>query len=361
MKPLKILLATGGSGGHVFPALVTAQELKKRGHSITFAGVFRQAGAKIESAGFEYFEIHAKGFSTRSALAVIQFFFAGIRAFLESECIIKKVKPDIVVGFGGYGAFSLVLAACLQGITTMIHEQNVVVGKANRVLAFFVKRIAVGFKQAKDSLPINKVLVTGCPSRLVIKDFDYSATLKSFGFPEGIKIILVLGGSQGSQRINAEFIKAAQNLKSKMTFAVIHICGPADVDICKDAYKKLGISHWVASFTDDIFKAYSVANLAVSRAGAMTVTELAAFLLPAILIPYPYAGGHQKNNALVLTQTKASFLIDQKDLTAEVLENSLERMLRFPMSKEQIAQAYAGIYQANAAVILADEIERLKT
>ncbi len=360
MKPLRILLATGGSGGHIVPALVTAEQLKERGHEIIFAGVFRQAGARIRLAGFEYFEISAKGFSAGSPQALLGSLIAVVKSFVESRRIIKQVNPDIVVGFGGYGAFSVVMAAVLKRIPTMIQEQNVLPGKANRVLAFFVKRIAVGFKQAKNSFPPKKVLVTGCPSRPFVKDFDRAQILKGFGFVSGLKIILVLGGSQGSRRINAEFIKTAAALKTKINFGVIHICGLADVDLCKAAYQKMGVSYWVASFTEEIDKAYSVADLVVSRAGAMTITELAAFLLPAILIPYPYAGAHQRENALVLTQTTASRLIDEKNLTGEILQTTIEQMLASLMSKEQIKNAYAGIYYPNAAVLLAEEIERLK-
>ncbi len=357
---LKILIATGGSGGHIVPALVTADELKRRGHQIIFAGVFRQSGEKIRSAGFEYFEISAKGFSLRSPLAVVDFFVASVKSFVESSGIIQKVNPDIVVGFGGYGAFFLVLAAVLQKIPVIIHEQNVVPGKANYLLSFFVRKIAVGFKQAENSLPSQKVVVTGCPARPLLKGLDRDTILKEWGFVQGVPIILVLGGSQGRRRINAVFLKAAEVLKAKINVSVIHLCGTADVEICKAAYQKLGVSHWVASFTDEIIKAYTVADLVVSRAGAMTITELAAFALPAILIPYPYAGGHQRENAFVLTQTKVSRLIDEKDLTPEVLKNAIEELLASAMTKEQITKAYENIYRPDAAFVLADEIERLK-
>jgi UDP-N-acetylglucosamine--N-acetylmuramyl-(pentapeptide) pyrophosphoryl-undecaprenol N-acetylglucosamine transferase len=357
---LKIVLATGGSGGHIFPALVTAQQLKSRGHEIIFAGSFKHSGAKIQSAGFKYFEIHAKGFSMRSPLAVFQFILAAAQSFFESQHILRQIKPQIVVGFGGYGAFTIVLAAFLQRIPTMIQEQNVVPGKANRLLSFVARRIAVGFKEAQSRFPASKVLVTGCPARALPAVIDRNGAFENFGFAQGLKIIFVLGGSQGSRRINAEFIKAAERLKAKMNFGVIHLCGANDVELCKAAYQRLGIAHWVASFTDEIFKAYAIADLVVSRSGAMTVTELAAFCLPAILIPYPYAGGHQRENALVLTKTKASCLIDEKDLTTDVLEKALSQMLTNPIPKEQIKIAYEGIYRPDAAFVLADEIERLK-
>ncbi len=354
---MKILLATGGSGGHIFPALVTAQELKQRGHHVAFAGVFKQSGSTIEAAGFKYFEIPAKGFYRHSPML---FLAAAGKSFFQSLRIFKQFKPDIVAGFGGYGAFPVVMAGILQGFPTIVQEQNVVPGKANKVLFPFVKKFAVGFEQAKKSFPAQKVVVTGCPTRRITRGFDRLALLQGFGLQDGLPIILVLGGSQGSRRINKDFTETVTALKTKRVFSVIHICGEFDAPGCKTFYEKAGVDHCVFSFTDEIDKAYSIADLVVSRAGAMTVTELAAFALPAILIPYPYAGGHQKENALVLTQTRVSRLLEEKDLTPDILAKMILEMLDEKMTKDTIIQSYKGIYRADAVVRLADEIERLK-
>lgn len=354
---MKILLATGGSGGHIFPALVTAQELRSRGHEIIFAGVFRQSGSTIKAAGFSYFEISAKGFSPANSIV---FFFAAIKSFFESVRILKQIRPDIVVGFGGYGAFPVVMAGALQGIPTLIQEQNVVPGKANKVLAVFVKKIAVGFEQALKYFPSDKAVLTGCPCRPITDQSNRLAILKNFGLPEGVPVILVLGGSQGSRRINAEVICVVKELKDKLTFGIIHICGENDIKNCTTFYQNLGIAHCVLSFTDEIDKAYRLADIVISRAGAMTVTELAAFALPAILIPYPYAGGHQRENALVLTNGHASQLIDEKDLTAPLLTKTVIEMLHRKMNKDEIEKLYSGVYRPDAAKRLADEIENLK-
>lgn len=358
---MKILLATGASGGHIFPALVTAHELKQRGHSVVFGGVLKQAGAKIQLAGFECFETSAQGFSTCSLTKIIVFLGTVIKSFIESWRILNQVQPDCVVGFGGYGAFSLVLVAAVRGIPTMIQEQNVVPGKANRILSWFVKKIAVGFESAQSRFAAKKVLLTGCPCRVLAQNLDRQPILAEFGFSEGTTILVVLGGSQGSHRINEEFIHCLDQLRTKFDFGVIHLCGEKDVAQCKAAYQKFAVAHWVASFTDQIDKVYAVADLIISRAGAMTITELAAMALPAILIPYPYAGGHQRENALVLTETKASRLIDEKNLTANILVSAIFEMLANPMSKADIGKAYVGIYRQDAGIRLSEAIERLKT
>lgn len=360
MKSLKILVATGGSGGHIFPALITAEELKKRGHIVVFAGVLGQNAVKMKTAGFECFEIQAKGFSSRSAGVFLEFLLALVKSFAQSWRILKEVKPDIVVGFGGYGSFALVLAACFQAITTVIQEQNVVPGKANRLLSFFVKKIAVGFQQTKNRFPAHKVIFTGCPLRPLDLNLEKKDVFKEFGFLEQMPVILVLGGSQGSRRLNAEFVKTAEILKEKMRFSVLHVCGPVDADFCRGVYQNLGIAHRVVSFTDEIFKFYTVADLVVSRAGAMTITEIAAFSLRAVLIPYPYAGGHQRDNALVLTKMNTSRLIEEKDLTSAVLAQAIEQMFSLPMRKADVSKNYEGVYCPQAAGTLAYEIERLK-
>ena len=155
-------------------------------------------------------------------------------------------------------------------------------------------------------------------------------------------------------------IRAAVLLKNMKDFAVIHITGEQNLSLCQDAYQKAGIAHRVFGFTDEIDKAYAVADLVVSRAGAMTVTELAAFALPAILIPYPYAGGHQRDNALILTQTKMSVMIEEKDLTTDLLLQSIVTMLSFGKTKEEIMQAYQGIYHFDASLRIVDQIEGLR-
>jgi UDP-N-acetylglucosamine--N-acetylmuramyl-(pentapeptide) pyrophosphoryl-undecaprenol N-acetylglucosamine transferase len=362
LKTMKILIATGGTGGHIIPALVTARELKRRGHDIVFAGVFRHAGSKLKDEGFDYHEISAKGFSTRSFSALAAFFVASVKSFFESVKILKQVKPDAVAGFGGYGSFWVVFAAVGQGFPTMIQEQNVKPGKANKLLSFFVKRIAVGFADAEKSLPAKKTVVTGCPLRPIKTQFDRRAILAQFGLAdaEGVPVILALGGSQGSLKINDEMIRAAVALKDKVAFSMIHICGEKDVEKCKAAYQSAGIRHCVLGFTDEIDKAYAIADLAVSRSGAMTVTELAAFGLPVIFIPYPYAGGHQRENAMVLAKTGLSVILDEKDLTADSLLVAILDLLKQKKTKDEMNQAYRGIYRPNAAVLLADEAERLK-
>ena len=357
---MKILIATGGSGGHIFPALVTAKELKARKHTVVFAGALGRNGVKITEAGFQFFEIDSKGFSNKSLKTILSFISAQMTSLSQSFQALKKLKPDVVIGYGGYGAFPVVLAAVLRGYPTMIHEQNVVPGKANKVLSSLVKRIAVSFSDAVKNFPANKTVFTGGPCRPLKTEIDRNAILQQFGLQSGRSTILVLGGSQGSHRINTEFLSIIPDLKNKVFCQVVHLTGEKDFAECKAKYAGLGIPTCVLSFSDDIEKIYGITDVVISRAGAMTVTELAAYALPSILIPYPYAGGHQSANAAVLAQRKGSRLIEEKDLTPEILQEGILKMLSEKMSKEELSRSYEGIYHPDAGVKLADEVEKLK-
>lgn len=354
---MKILMATGGSGGHIFPALVTAEELRRRGHVVYFAGALGEASYKIQDQGFEFFEIRAKGFSPRSLAEVLSFCSVNTQAFWGAVRVLQKIMPDIVVGFGGYGSFPITFAAALQGYPTLIHEQNVLPGKANKVLAIFARKVAVSFEAAVRNFHSAKVVLTGCPCRKLERPVDRAATIREFGLREDLPTLLVLGGSQGSRAINHNFILAAEELKNKIPFQVIHMAGQQDVQSCQQRYLQLGITAAVFAFGDDMAKVYNAADLVISRAGAMTITEIASLNLPAILIPYPYAGGHQKQNALILSQTGASRMIEEKDLSPQILSEAILEHLDLKMSREDIRRKYSGVLQVNARESLAELIE----
>lgn len=354
---MKILISTGGSGGHIFPALMTARVLRERGHTIVFAGSFGKNIIKVEQAGYECFEIPGRGFAWRKFLPFLK---ATVGAILKANAVISRVDPDVVIGFGGYGSFAIVTAGILRAKPCMTHEQNVVPGKANKVLGFFVKRIAVSFDKASNHFSKKKIVFVGCPARPIKISENREGLLKGFGLVEGRKTILALGGSLGSHAINQEFVKAVAQLKDKYPLQVIHLTGAQDLEECQREYKKLGVLACVFGFTDEIDKAYSIADLVVSRAGAMTVTEIAAYGLPAIMIPYPYAGGHQRENAKVLCERRGAILLEQEQMLAGVLKLHMDDLLSSNLSKSDILKWRAGIYQPQAAVLLANEVEHLK-
>ncbi len=353
---MNIVIATGGSGGHLFPALKVAQELKRRGHQLLFIGAFYVGKEQIEKAGFPFQELRVQGLRKGRLWENARAAFLFIKAFVRSCRVLRKYKADVVVGFGGYGAFSVVLAAVFLRYPTLIHEQNVVPGRANALLSKFVRRVTVSFPQTLRYFKKGKTVLTGCPSHVPMVGVNRERIFERFQLDPRRTTILVFGGSQGSHRINEEFMKSAGILKGTLDFQVIHVCGKADYKEVRQSYAGLGIRFALFEFLEGIDEAYQAADVVISRAGAVTVTELALFLKPSILIPYPYAYGHQKKNAEVLSQMNIGRIIEEKDLTADGLKDAILEMVRTPLDTAQGASRLSEYFVPDAEENLATEV-----
>lgn len=355
---MKIVVATGGTGGHIFPALCVATELKSQGHEIMFVGVFGPSADRIRAQGFFLEELPARGLTAGSPVSVITTFILMAKSWVKSKNAMGRWKPDAVLGFGGYGAFPVVLAAVTSGIPAMIHEQNVVPGRANRILSRMVNRIAVSFDQSRKYFPFKKTVLTGCPCRYQGKRHDRGEIFREFGLEQGRLTMVVIGGSQGSRAVNQAFVQMIPALMSDMDFQVIHISGAKNFDELAFQYGKTGIKSYLTPFLEDMDKAYTVADVVVSRAGALTITELALFGIPAVLIPYPFAGGHQKANAQVLVEAGTAEIMEEHHLTPEALKAAICRMAG--QGSEEFRTRSLKIFQPHAAELLAREVNGLK-
>ena len=327
----KVLIATAFSGGHIFPALAVAGSLEKtlfaKSIFITNAGDFKD---QIEKRGHTVVDF---GHRRKTYDLVFKLGFD----ILRTLSIIKKHKPCIVVGFGGGVTLGPLIAAKLLNIPTLVHEQNVRLGRANRLLSIFSQRIALGFSEGKineAAKKAEKIVLTGNPIREeLFIPITKEEAMKSFGFSADKPIILVVGGSQGSHKINISFLKALELLK-EIPLQVIHISGNIDYDFVCAQYKILGIAHKVFRFLEDISLAYRIADLVISRAGAMTLSEISLFVIPAILIPYPYSRGHQGDNALFFEDKKAALVINEKSLSAQKLSEAVGCIISNPEKKK---------------------------
>jgi UDP-N-acetylglucosamine--N-acetylmuramyl-(pentapeptide) pyrophosphoryl-undecaprenol N-acetylglucosamine transferase len=324
---MKFIIATGGSGGHLYPALMVAAELKKQGHAIKFMGSFGQSREYMSKIGFPYEELGARGIVGSPRKESIGSLMAMSRAIGRAYRSLKAFRPDAVLGFGGYGAFPVVLSAVLLKYPTMIHEQNVIPGRANALLAKWVSRIAISFKQSLGYFNPGKTIVTGCPCHLPHGKINRVTALRTFHLQENKTTLLVFGGSQGSRRINTVFLETVRDLKNEMDVQVIHISGKESAQDIQEQYDKLGIPFALFEFLDKMEEAYLAADLVVARSGAVTVSEIAGFRLPAIFIPYPHADGHQKANAAVLCDRKLARLIEDQELTKAALSEAIKEMV----------------------------------
>lgn len=317
---MKYVLAAGGSGGHLIPAVRVGKVLRARGHSVFYMG--SAFGAVDIFGGAERFDHGATGWAgTRGVSRAAAFLKMG-RALWRCARRLRQIRPDGVCGFGGFGAFPAVYAASRLKIPVMIHEQNILAGQANRWLAKHAGRVAISFEESRDCFPGNEIVLTGCPCHYDGRIVDKGAGYRRFGFSsgEGRFTVLVLGGSQGSRTINKIVPLALAGLAARMDLQCVHCSGEADRAAVDKVYEQAGIPRAVFSFFTGMEDAYAVADLVVSRAGALTVSEIMAYRRRAILIPYPHAQAHQLANARVLERKMRARVCLESDVTVQRLQ-----------------------------------------
>lgn len=357
-----VVLATGGTGGHVFPAQALAEELKRRGHRLALITDRRGDAYSGPLGELEAHTISAAGVSGKGVSARISAVFKLLAGYFQARKLLKSMRPAVVVGFGGYPSVPTMLAASHLKIRTAIHEQNAVLGRANRLMAGRVDRIAISFGEtdglaAKDR---ERSVLTGNPVRPEIA----ALSGRTFRTPDadGPLHVLIVGGSQGAQILGEAVPAAMAQLSSvlKSRLKVEQQARPEQVDAVKDAYRKASIDADVRSFFDDMPERLARAHLMIGRAGASTLAELSAVGLPAILIPYAYAiDDHQAANAARLSDAGGAWAIPQMDVTANDLARRLEQLLGNPSVLGAAAQAAARTGIPDATKRLADAIENL--
>jgi len=351
---MKVLIVAGGTGGHILPALVLAKEIKTRniGQVLFVASSRKQDCNMISGKGVDFTTLPITALQSKNIFAVLNFFMRLFIGTIKSAFVLLKFKPDAVVGFGGYVSGPIVLLAGISGARTIIHEQNVYPGKANRILARFVNKIAISFPEAKDFLKgfESKVVFSGNPLREGLKRNDRVKPADSFN-------VLVIGGSQGAHRLNS-IVPEAVSLIEKETRSMLsftHIAGKNDLEEVEIFYNKIGIKNRVFSFTDHMARLYNECDFVISRAGAMTVSELLTLGIPAILVPYPYALGHQKLNAMVLEKIGSGILLEEKSLTSCVMRDAILKLMDKNVLSDMAARA-KNIDKPDACKILIKEL-----
>lgn len=272
--------------------------------------------------------------------------------------LIGRFKADAVLGMGGFTSLPPLVAARLRGRPGFIHDSNAIPGKANRLSARFAKVVLLGLEPAKKFFPGKDARVVGTPIRTALENgADRAEALAFFGLAEGRKTIIVMGGSQGAQGVNRAAADAAKILDPER-FQIVHIAGPADYDEVKAAYEGLAIPHHIAPFCHRMEFAYAAADLAISRAGASSLTELAYFALPSILVPYPHAADdHQTANAKVFTDAGAAVMMRQDDLGEGALAAEIKALLEDESRLDAIREALGKLAAKDASAQICDLIE----
>jgi len=348
-----VVIAGGGTGGHLFPGLALADALVARGAKATFVGTAAGIEARaVPAAGYPLRLLPGRQLRGGGAVRAVAGLASAAGGTLRALVLLGELRPDLVVGVGGYASVAVVIAAALRRIPTVLLEQNVVPGAANRVLARLARRICVGFAESLAFLPRDRTVHTGNPVR---------AGLIQPRRPRTRTGVLVFGGSGGAHRLNQAMLDALGPLGPTLAGAdLIHQTGAVDLETVRAAYAARGIAARVEPFVADMGAAYAAADLVVARAGAMTCAELTAVGLPAILVPYPYAtDDHQRRNAEVLVQAGAAEMILDAELDGERLARGLRGMLEDASRLASMAAHSRALGRPDAAERVADECLRL--
>lgn len=358
---MRVLLVTGSSGGHIFPALALMDHLKASGVDVLMVLPKKNSDNKIlvESGQVKYIHAANLGFNLGSKNISGAYFF--LMGAWEGLRAIIRFRPDVVVGFGSLHTVALLFWAWLFRIKTVIHEQNVIPGMANRLLAKLVDKVAVSFAQTNGYLNISreKIILTGNPIRKDLVRLSRKEALDFFNFKEGKFNILITGGSQGSHKLNTVCSEALTVCQRQSDLQLIHISGAQDFTLLKQSYAQAGLTHKIFDFFPDMQYAYSMADLVICRAGATTIAELQRFNLPALLIPYPFAYAHQLSNARVLEDSGAALIIRDEELSVEKLRDSIRELLDDSQKLKAMRQAYTRTQVLDAAGLLANEVLNL--
>ena len=358
----RIAIFAGPSGGHLFPALAYAESLKDRWpQSERFLVTSRRAENFVRHfepglfTGVEYLREFPfpSGFSLRS----VQFLLEFPRAFMDSAKFLSKTKPDLCAGFGSFVSYPGMRLAAWKKIPNFIHEQNVVPGKATRMLAKHAGLVALSFENTFQGVSLKRVETTGLPVRRLLRDAAEKKPLQKSGPFK----ILVVGGSQGAHGLNRIIFDTFLRLSSeeKKIIAVTHITGQTDSDWVRQGYRENGIQAEVHAFYGKMQELYSEADMAITRAGANTLFELAVFKVPAIVVPYPFAGAHQADNAVYFEKRQALIQQAEVSLTPEWLLSRIRDLQKNMDQRKTLSLNISRLAPLHASEKLADWTEKL--
>ncbi|MDI6777064.1 MAG: undecaprenyldiphospho-muramoylpentapeptide beta-N-acetylglucosaminyltransferase [Syntrophales bacterium] len=356
---MKVIIAGGGTGGHLFPGIAIAEEFQRREQKniVLFIGTDRGLEKNVlRDLGFPLRILDVGGLKGKGLLERGSSLLKIPRSLLRSFKIIREFRPDIVIGVGGYVSGPAVITAHFMGIKTAVAEQNVLPGITNRILGRFVDKVFLTFSETRKWFPERKALVTGNPIRAAF----FSRITDQEGGVEKGRIenftILIFGGSQGAHAINMALINAIEHLKEmRERLRIIHQTGYNDLEEVSKVYRVKGIKAEVLPFIMDMASAFRRADLLICRAGATTVAEITAMGKAAILIPFPFAvGDHQTRNAEVLVKTGAAEMIPEKEVEGKRLAEVIRRFYRQPEMIREMEIKSAGLGNIRAAADIVD-------
>ena len=362
--PLRLLIAAGGTGGHVYPGIAVAEEWRRRhpDSEVVFVGTSRGLeSTAVPQAGFTLRTIAARGIPRRIGIGLIRAAWAAAQSLVQASALLRELRPHVVVVTGGYVSGPVGLVAKLRGIPVVVQEQNSVPGATNRWLNLIADEVHISFVESRSYFRRrNNLKVTGNPIRRSLLRQDRTSAYETLRLDPHRSTLLVFGGSRGASSINRAFQDALPRLTRLQNLQVLWQTGKEDAAAIRERVRGLSIPVHVLPYVDHMEKAYAVADLAICRAGAMTIAELTACGVPAILVPYPHAThDHQTVNARGLAERGAAEVIRDSDLTPDDLAKRIIQLFQDESRLRRMARNARAFSRTNAAERLVASIEAL--
>jgi len=371
---MKLIVAGGGTGGHLFPGIAIAEEFLERdpANQVLFVGTERGIESRaVPAAGYELELISAAGIRGKGSLSQLKAVAMMIYGYSQSRKVLKRFKPDLVLGVGGYASLPMVLAARGMQIPAFIHEQNAIPGMTNKLLAKVATQVFITLEESGKYFPKDKILLTGNPLRKQILDTVGSRVKgqESGEHPDRIPgsldpapcfHLFIFGGSQGAHAINTAIIEALPALKQTgVRLAITHQTGEKDYQEVAGAYRSAGVEATVTPFISDMASEYAKADLIICRAGATTIAEATACGKPCLFIPFPHAvDDHQRRNAEALLKMSACFMILEQELKGDHLAATIRELINNPETLRRTGEAAFGVARLDAAKIIVDQMTK---
>ena len=353
-RPLRVMIAGGGTGGHLFPGVALAEQVIAAGGEVCFVGTERGIEARvIPELGHPLELIEVSGIKGRGIKGLVSGLLRLPRAWLQSRRIIRRFRPDVVIGVGGYASGPIVATAGMLGRPTAILEQNSVPGITNRILSRLVRRVFATFPDEQGHFPARKVVLAGNPIRAELLE-RLAAAREQAEAGEHPPRLFVFGGSQGARALNTALTESAAALAEAFPgLEIWHQTGKAELERVREGYAAAGLEEprvRVVSFIKDMSQPYAWCDLVVCRAGATSLAELAAVGCPAVLVPFPHAtDDHQTHNARALVEVGAAKLVPESELDAERLVGEIGGLLAEPDQLETMRRNMLGAAKPEAA------------
>ncbi|UCG79202.1 MAG: undecaprenyldiphospho-muramoylpentapeptide beta-N-acetylglucosaminyltransferase [Nitrospirota bacterium] len=351
---MSIMIAGGGTGGHLFPGIAMAELFQKNTGTdkITFVGTDHGLEAAViprEGFGLEF--IRAEGLVGKSLFEKVRAVYYLILSLFDSFQLISRYRPDIIIGSGGYASFATVMAGYLRSVPTLILEQNSMPGLANRILGKFATVNCVTYQESISYFPKGKTHLTGNPVREKVLRGSRTSALKLFGLDKSKFTVFIFGGSLGASSINKAVVESLQYLLDiRADIQFLHQTGEKDYEYVRNAYRSFGYKGMISPFIYQMAEAYAVSDIIISRAGATTLAEITSIGKASILVPYPYAAAnHQELNARKLQQMKAAFMVLDRDLNGRKLAALVKELYTSEQLRTEIQQNCRSLGQPQAA------------